>query len=105
MAYEIELLIGNEKKKFVRNEPPMLGDMTKALIVQNHQAKMEESGPTEKDLEKNQDNLASFAEKFWHYQFKAKEFIEGCDLENMDNFNKALADALGAGGDNKEAKK
>ena len=66
MAYEIELNIDGEKKKFIRNEPPMLREMTKALIVQQQQLKMysKDDGPTEDDFNKNEKNLANFAAGF-----------------------------------------
>lgn len=106
MSYEIDLLINNEKKKFIRNEPPVLKDMTKALIVQQQQIKMyaKDDGPSEDDFNKNEKNLASFAVSFWKNQFKAEQFISGCDKPNMDILNQALGDSLG-GGKEKSPKK
>jgi hypothetical protein len=106
MAYEIELDISGEKKKFVRNEPPMLREMTKALIVQQQQLKMysKDDGPTEDDFNKNEKNLANFAVSFWKNQFKADQFIAGCDKNNMDILNSAIADSLGGGNEDSPKK-
>ena len=94
--YEIELIIDHEKKKFTRNEPPMLCDMTRALILQKHQVEMysRDGDPTEDDYKRNEKDLAEFAASFWG-QFKAEQVINGAPVYSLDDINKAIGDALG----------
>ncbi|MGV3336690.1 phage tail assembly chaperone G [Latilactobacillus curvatus] len=94
--YEIELIIDHEKKKFNRNEPPMLRDMTQALILQKHQVEMysREGGPTEEDYKRNEKDLAEFAASFWG-QFKTEQVINGTPVSSLDAINQAIGDALG----------
>ena len=96
--YEIELLVGGERKKYVRNEPPMLVDMTNAMKYQMHQIQMysKDGVPDDKELDQQQKDQAKFASVFWHKQFSEKAFIEGADLAAIGVLSQALNDALGS---------
>lgn len=105
MAYEIKLLIDGEKKTYVRNEPPMLIDMTNAMKYQAHQIKMynKKDGLTDKDLDQQQKDFAMIASSFWHKQFSEKAFITGADQEAMDVLYKVIGDSLGTSDDEEQS--
>ncbi|GBG94980.1 hypothetical protein LFYK43_14390 [Ligilactobacillus salitolerans] len=97
MAYELTLTINDEKKKFIRNEEPMLHDTMQALKVQYQQARQLQraDGATSQDADENEKNIANFAVSFWHGQFKAGDVKQGCNLDNLDVINQAIGDSLG----------
>lgn len=107
MAYKLELIIDHEKQEFNRNEPPMLKDMTQALILQKHQLEMyaNEGGPTEDHYHRNEKDLAEFAVRFWNAQFKMEQVINGCTLASLNIINQAIGDSLGTDDEDKSGKK
>ncbi|ATO43412.1 phage tail assembly chaperone G [Loigolactobacillus coryniformis] len=97
MTYKLELVIDHEKQEFSRNNPPMLKDMTQALILQRHQLEMysDEGGPSDEHYKRNEKDLAEFAVKFWNGQFKTEQVVNGCTLASLDEINNAIGDSLG----------
>lgn len=95
--YEIELLIDGEKKKFIRNEAPMLGDLTRALKIQQHQVAWytSETGPTDEQIDTNTKELAEFAVNFWNKQFKYQQVINGLPADKVDEINEIVLETLG----------
>lgn len=105
--YELELTIDGNKKKFVRNEEPVLHDMIQALKVQYVQTRMlqRQGGETSQDADDNEKAIADFAVSFWHGQFKTGDVKQGCNLENLDVINIAIRDSLGAEDEDSEEEK
>ena len=95
--YELELLIDGEKKKFIRNEPPMLIDLINALKIQQHQVTLltNPDGASDEQWDKNMQDLGEFAVNFWHKQFKYQQVIHGLDLDNLKIVQGAIDDSLG----------
>lgn len=102
--YELELTIDGNKKKFVRNEEPVLHDMIQALKVQYVQTRMlnRQDGETSQDANDNEKAIADFAVSFWNGQFKVGDVKQGCNLKNLDVINTAIRDSLGAEEDSEE---
>lgn len=101
MAYEITLIIDGKDKKFVRNEEPVLKDITNALKIQRNQMLMysKDGVPDEKEYDKDEQLLAQFAVDFWHGQFTKQEVIDGATRQAMDIINEGIGAALGVGED------
>lgn len=107
MSYQIKLMINGKEQLYVRNEEPGLSDITNAMKVQQQQLRMQarEDGPTNKDFDDNEDNLANFAVKFWNAQFNKKAVEDGAtaSLGSLDSINAAIEDALGNNEDSEDA--
>ncbi|MCH4170664.1 MAG: hypothetical protein LKF36_05490 [Lactobacillus sp.] len=111
MAYEIELLINGKPAKFIRNEEANLRDIMNATKVQRQQLLMYQNpeGPTNEDVDLNEENLARFAVEFWHKQFTTDDIIWGSTIETVNTITAAVLDALGVvpaeDGDDDDSKK
>jgi hypothetical protein len=107
MAYEIELEINHTKKKYIRNEEPMLHDMNNALKVQRNQMTMWSDGneTNTKVIDENEALLAQFAVDFWHAQFTKAEVINGANIDAVNAINTAIEDALGTGESTEDTEK
>lgn len=109
--YKLNLKIDGKAETFKRTDEPFLKDITRALILNQHQIKMygKEGGPTDKDYNNNTDEIAKFAVDFWNGQFSKEDVINGANAEAMTVISSAIDECLGTedpdkGGDN-EAKK
>lgn len=96
--YEIELIISGQRKKFVRNQPATLANITDAMKIQRIEIEMINSGNTfytDEQLDEREKRIADFAVKFWHNQFNAEDVLEGADLAEVNIISQAIEDALG----------
>jgi len=98
MAYEVKLLIDGKKESFKRTDPPFLKEITRALILQQHQVKMysKDSGPADKDLDNNSKEIAKFASEFFRNQFTQEDFLNGADGENVTIISSIIDECLGS---------
>lgn len=105
MVYKIKLNINGKKEEFKRTQPPFLKEITRALILQQHQVAMysdEKKGPTDKELLNNSKEVAQFAVEFWNNQFSVDDVLNGADSVAMTNISDAIDDALGVPKDDTE---
>ncbi|MQS52173.1 phage tail assembly chaperone G [Companilactobacillus mishanensis] len=106
MVYKIKLSLDGKKEEFKRTEPPFLKDITRALILNQHQGTMYED-PTDipdKRFMQNQADVAKFAVAFWNSQFTEENFINGADAQAMTAYGEAYNDCLGVKPDDTEEK-
>ncbi|WP_048703714.1 phage tail assembly chaperone G [Companilactobacillus ginsenosidimutans] len=101
MVYKIKLRIDGKLEEFKRTEPPYLKEITRALILQQHQVAMyqDDDGPTDKQFLKNSEEVADFAVNFWNNQFSRQDVLNGADGKAMTEVSKAIDDALGTPND------
>ncbi|MBC6925093.1 phage tail assembly chaperone G [Ligilactobacillus salivarius] len=96
--YDIELVIDGKKKKFERNYPPTLANITDAMKIQRIEIEMVNSGKsfyTDEQLDEREKRIADFAVRFWKNQFTAEDVLNGAGLKTVNVINKAVEDALG----------
>lgn len=110
MVYKIKLKIDGKLEEFKRTEQPFLKDITRALILQQHQIQMyqDDKGPTDKQFLKNSEEVSDFAVNFWNNQFSREDVLNGADSKSMIEISRAIDTSLGtpkADEDNSEAKK
>ena len=97
MAYEVNLIINGKKEQFKRTEPPFLKEITRALVLQQHQIRMygKNDGPTDKDFDNNSKEIAKFASQFFKDQFTQEDFLNGADGENVTVISNIIDKCLG----------
>lgn len=97
MVYTLKLRIDKKLETFKHTEPPYLKDITRALILQQHQVAMyqDDKGPTDKQFLENSKEIARFAVNFWDNQFSADDVLNGADADAMTTISKVIDDSLG----------
>lgn len=96
--YEICLIINDKERKFVRNFPPTLANITDAMKIQRIEIQMineEKSFFTDEQLDDREKRIADFAVKFWNNQFTADDVLNGADVKAVSIIQKAIEQALG----------